>query len=279
MKKKSSLIFAPALHAAQNAVTRKRFLKPRKEYLQSFMEGVTGKAHKTKAKNFSEGVISGTISPEYGEINKRMSELGKIMKDSKAPLDKRSLVKLRTAARGKIDAKGTVDVKNIINSMDPKVKKQISSTVGADIGRVSKINAGNVAKAINETPSLRVFDSLFDKLPKQVKNTDLVKNRKYNRAGKVTGLGTTTAVDPIAGAMNAKKLFLASDHAAKVPGLKNVQGKARELFVSNPIKREFSKGLKGSSRGRLSKFTDEVIYSPALRDAKDLSNSLGGAFQ
>lgn len=277
MEKKSNLLAAPILHGAQNAITRQRYLKPRKEYLKSFMEGFTGKAHKTKTENFTEGFISGTISPEFGEINKRMTTLGKSLSSQPRLSSKRELVKLRQAARGEVNAKGAIDVRNIVGAMEPKVKRDISSIIGTNVDQIKSISGDRLSKVINDTKSLRVFESLFDKTPKALESTNLAKNKKYNRAGKLTGLTGTTAADPIAGAMNAKKLFLASDHAAKVPGLAKVQSKARELVISNPLKREFGKGIQGKKRSTFSKIRDEAVFSPALRDAKDFSNSLGNA--
>lgn len=80
MYKKSNLLTAAVAHIGQNSYTKSKVLRPRKEYLSAFLEGVTGKAYRTKGQAFRDGVEAGTLSPEYGELTKRFRRLGEAAK-------------------------------------------------------------------------------------------------------------------------------------------------------------------------------------------------------
>lgn len=272
-EKRSNLLGAGLLHGTQNYLTRTKFLKPRKEYLESFLEGVTNKPFKSKKKSFFDGLVSGTVSPEYGEINKRMTTLGKNV--SKSDLTKRQLVTLRKAARGKLDKKDALTLKRTMSNPATKpIVDAVKKNLGVDVD-LKKMDWDKATKSINNNKSLRVFESLFEKAPLPKSNTTLKSNKNWNNAGKGTGVSAITAVDPIAGAMNTKKWFLMSDKAKNIKPIKKAQDKARSWVVTNPSKKQFNKGLEGKERSKGKKIFDDIVFNPLVSDAKTFSNSMG----
>lgn len=111
------------------------------------------------------------------------------------------------------------------------------------------------------------LDALTGKLPKPAKGTSLRANAGVENVGKATGVLGTTIADPMTGAMNAKKVFLGSTQAKKIPGVKQLHSKMTEVFVTNPV----SKSLR-TGKGPMP--LQDYILNPAVADAQRISKNL-----
>jgi hypothetical protein len=260
-KKKANLLTAAAAHVGQNIYTKAKVLKPRKEYLNSFLEGVTGKPYRSKAKAFLDGATAGTVSPEYGEMLNLYRKAGKQI--SQGNISKRKAVKARQELRKILSNKG--ESPNFSNI--PKEFDTLELSKGVTVRDLKSGKAGAALKGIKDSRLMSTFESLSQKIPKPAKNTTIAKNQKYENASKVTSIAATTIADPVTGAMNAKKVFLGSDKAKKIPGVKQLHHKMTELLVTNPVKNSFKTG-KGPWAGK------DIILNPAIADAQSLASKL-----
>lgn len=272
LEKEASLIAAPFIHALQNIVTRKKYLKPRKEYLTKFLEGYTGINRTSRREAFSQGLVSGTIAPDYDRVLKGFKSLGASLKGNidLNQISKRDMVGLRRLSRGDINL--NPKTKKVYDSFKPHIEKIFQTK----LPELSTKNLGIISGTVKNTNSLRMFESLFGGRPSIKKGLDKVNPSRAEMAGKYFGLTATTVAEPVAGALNAKKLFLSSSLAHKSKTLKSVHDKSTELVITRPVKRTYQGAKQGKkTRGAIRSMTDEYVISPLLKDMKDLADAAG----
>jgi len=269
-EKRANLIGAAVAHLAQNVYTKAKVLAPRKEYLSSFLEGMTGVAHRSKFQSFKDGVKHSTISPELGAISDKFSTLGTAVKnkisETNAVVTKRDWVKARQTLRS-LKTESPEQIHSRVKDL-PRFLDNVDLPIGVSEKQLKSDKGLSAISELKNNKLVSTMHSLSRKLPKQQLTTSLETNKKVELGGKVLGLGATTAIDPLAGLMNAKKMFMASETAKNNKVISGVHHKVVDALLTKPVQKSYNTGKHMNA-------ATGMLISPTVESAQRAAAALG----
>lgn len=289
LEKRSSALLTggilSGLHVGQNAAVRRAFRQPsvHKRLLDAFKRGGTS-GSKTQG-------FTGAALPELTIFERQAGESGvhffKKLKEkgiNPEDLSKRDLVQMRRILRGDLEKAMKTDTDNskaIIESMSDSIAP------GTGVGESTKLMLDKGGdEAVREMEKLwkknpltgEMLKGVGDEMGKYRQVSSPSKGQKIGRG--ITTVGTKAgigAIDPTTSAVNVAKRGIASPHAQKVKGLKQVQDKVQDTAFKNPIKRRFERGLGGEAEKHTgsSNFARTYLFNPATAQAQNFAQGVG----